>query len=159
MLDKFKWDEPVRTTGSNATPFIKLTCRFPGPDANKRGTNRDNADKIQTKYSFTLSKGFAKDFDLEGKIINIAFSFDKEDELMMATDAPDTIPSYPARETTGSSYVFQNARFAQMIFTKFCSSEEEADKEGTYHIFFDWREELPRAEGKLKLFNLIRRQA
>ena len=165
MLDKFNWHTPINGHGSGTASkaYIKLAMRF--PDENwKPDLNKPDEKSPSTKYSFTLSKGFAMEFELplkdpdlpcsEYENIPARFSFDDEDHVIMALYVPANEPAYPLRIASGSGYLFQNKDFATKLYDHVKRDTDKSNDQRIFHFDFEW--EKIYTKDKLMIFKLTR---
>lgn len=143
MLDQFTWAIPETSVGAYSLPSIKVIVR-----------EKNESAKTSAKHSFVMNKAFCKKYNIVGDVA-AAFSFIDKKEIMMALDVPDTIPSYPLRETTSEAHLFANARFCQTLMKHVSDEKEIQKKDGAYHFAFEW-EELETVD-KVRFFKLKRR--
>ena len=150
MLDKFKWHVPSSNTGAGAGPFIKLSIRY--KDERKSIAKKDIR---APKSTFQISKGLALDWELSGKIVPMAFSFDEDGSVLMALHAPDTVPHYLGRKSSGDSYNIGNSLFCYRFFEHTAKSTDKPSPDMTYHLFYNF-EELKK-DGDVRFFKLTRK--
>jgi len=142
ILDNFTWQAHEAASGRSGAKeiFIKYT---PQTMAKK-----DNA-----KIVFTITSLLGVEFGLPDTA-KLAFSFDNR-EVLMAINAPDTIPHFTVKGSKGKSWVFANKRLLQTIVdTVGFEATELVTKGGIYIISLN--HELIDTEGDVKVFRLTK---